>query len=134
MNQRIRYRTRVVIAWSIPTLLLIAVVELQTILGHFGDRNSDAWNWVCTTALPMCGIVFALALRAGDISRRKYILALGVSIFYWILVWATILLSPSAPADIADLMIISNFWLSPTQCIVGACLGFAFSPEENNPQ
>jgi hypothetical protein len=133
MNQRIRYRTRVVIAWLIPTVLLIAVVALQTILGHFGGRNSDAWNWVCTTALPMCGIVFALAIPTNDISWRKFLLALGASIAYWIMVWATILLSPFAPVNIADLMIISNFWLSPMQCIVGACLGFAFSPQENNP-
>src|ERR1022692_3952153 len=115
-----------ILTWLLPTLGLICFVALQTISGHFGKRYVDAWAWVCVTSMPMIGILLVVGIPAGvkkaiNISGFHLFVALSVSIIYWMLVGATILLSPYSSWDIVELMTISNFWLAPMQCIVGAC-------------
>lgn len=123
--------------WFIWSGLVVGLVFLQTVFGHFDGRGASTWKWIATSLGPPLALLLgAVAAKELTKNRRRqktlvsvfaYRLSLWVSIFYLTLVTLTILLEPvaMAAAKRADLNLISDseFWLVPLQSLLTASLG-----------
>jgi hypothetical protein len=123
--------------WFVWSGIIVGIVFLQTIFGHFEGRLADTWKWVAASLGPplalLAGAVVAKRLsqqrRRGKtlVSRFAYRLSAGVSSFYLLLLTLTILLEPIAmmATQRADLNLIktSELWLIPMQSLLTGSLG-----------
>lgn len=123
--------------WFLWSGLLISLVFLQTVLGHYEGRGADTWKWLAASLGPplglLIGVVAAKALTKKAQKQRVFVsafsyqLSLGISILYLTLVSLTILLEPVAmmAAQRSDLDLIdqSELWLIPVQSLLTASFG-----------
>jgi len=127
-------RNRLALVWLFTAGAIFLLLIVQTFLGHFEDKSQDVWSWVLPTLMPtltlMVTVVGADALRAEatDMVVRKgfFRLALVMSVFYLLLVLATLLVEPLTSIRLLDLLKISNLWLGPLQGLVTSALGLLF--------
>jgi len=130
--------------WVAGAGAVILLVVLQSLLGRFGGKTSEAWGWLLPTTMPtLLLIVTVLGYTALDpvhstavVRRRFHELAKTLSIAYLSLVALTVLIGPFAAADGAgmiDLMHMSNLWLGPFQGLVASALGVLFVTKQGTP-
>jgi hypothetical protein len=122
------------VLWLVWSASLALVVLVQTVLGRYGDRASEAWQWLLPTITPITflitGVVAADAFDPRPDPRMAdafaFRLAQGLSVFYLAGATITILASPFSPLPPLKLMQMSNLWLGPLQGIVAASIGVFF--------
>jgi hypothetical protein len=128
--------------WFIGAGLVCAIVLLQTLMGHYGDKVSDVWGWLMPAIMP----TFALIVSVWTIDTRSkntrtelidsfvFWLAFVLSISYLLVLALTILAQPlvaASPEGYIDLMHRSGFFIGPFQGIVTASLGAFFVKKES---
>lgn len=132
-----RCQQSLVRVWVVWSGLVVGLVFLQTVFGHYEGRGAATWKWMATSLGPplalLLGAVAAKALTKKHrqqkilVSAFAYRLSLWVSIFYLTLVTLTLLLEPVAMmvAQRADLNLISEseLWLVPLQSLLTGSLG-----------
>lgn len=127
-------KKRLTIVWFIGAGIIFAIVLLQSIFGRYADDAADAWGWFLPTVMPalslIIGVLVADSLR-GTVRDRMidpfmFRLTFSLSIAYFIIVLATILLQPFAPGPPLALLNMSNLWLAPLQGLVIGALGAFF--------
>jgi hypothetical protein len=119
--------------------MIVILVIIQSLLGHFGSRTRDVWEWLLPTTVPTSGMILSgLVYTAFDHPRTKmrvrrsfYVVALSLILFYQLAIWLTLLLPPFTDANPIDLMHTSNLWLGPIQGLAGAALGALFVSKGN---
>jgi|SRR5215471_14428166 len=135
-------RRRLAAVWFGGFAVLIVVLLVQTILGHYGDKADEAWGWFLPTTLPsvslMLGVLISDATgRSGEVKvvdTFMFRLALWSSVAYLVVVSLTILLSPFASIPQLALMRLSHLWLGPLQGVVSSVIGFFFvSKDQRQP-
>lgn len=120
--------------WFIGSAFIFVVTVGQSLLGHFGSQAKEAWEWLLPNLLPTIGLIVAAlshsaldATQSSSLVRRNYYhLAMWLSVFYLVLLLASILVQPftnSSPLEVART---SNLWLGPLQGIVASALGILF--------
>jgi hypothetical protein len=136
------------ITWLPSCAVLFLIFVIQSIAGAYGTQAQRAWGWALPTFLPtlalMISVFAADAFRIADASivyvrRSFYRLSLGLSIFYLLIVFLSVLAQPfigtaSNATDLAtarlELLELSNIWLSPLQSLVVAAIGVLFFLKE----
>lgn len=127
-------RKNLALVWFCWSASLVLLVLLQTLLGRYGDRAQEAWEWLLPTITPVtlliAGAVAADAFRdeidPRSVDRFAFLVARGLSIFYLFAVTATILAAPLTIVPPLRLMHMSNMWLGPLQGIAAASIGVFF--------
>lgn len=110
------------------------MMMLQTILGHYGDKASEAWAWLLPTIIPTLSLIIGTfvadtlgkSIQINIVDRFLYRLTSALSLAYLITVSLTILLSPFSIAAPLEIMKMSSFWLGPLQGLVGTAIGIFF--------
>lgn len=127
-------RNRLAGLWFLGAVLIVGIVVLQSLLGKYGDRTENAWEWLLPTIMPTIGMIVsvlgysALDATSSRFAVRKsfYRIAIYLSVFYQFLVLLTILIQPVVGTDPIELMHTSNLWLGPIQGVVASALGVLF--------
>ncbi|HKQ47661.1 MAG TPA: hypothetical protein VJZ71_06310 [Phycisphaerae bacterium] len=122
------------IVWFIGAAIISSVVIVQSILGRYGNKESEAIGWLLPTVMPTLSLMIAVfaaeALKPGRKGERvdsfMFWLNVAISVFYLSVVAATIFLSPFATIGPLALMKMSNLWLGPCQGLAAAGLGVFF--------
>lgn len=127
-------RKNLALVWFCWSASLVLLVLMQTVLGRYGDRAQEAWEWLLPTITPVtlliAGAVTADAFRdeidPRSVDRFAFMVARGLSVFYLFAVTATILAAPLTSVPPLRLMNMSNMWLGPLQGIAAASIGVFF--------
>lgn len=120
--------------WFAGSALIGGVVIAQCIAGKYGDSVSEAIGWLLPTIMPTLSLMIAVfaseALTGGegkrDVESFMFWLTAAISIFYLVLVSATVFGAPFARVGPLQLMKTSNLWLGPVQGLAAASLGVFF--------
>jgi hypothetical protein len=136
-----RVRNHLARLWFLGVVLIVGIVVVQSLLGKYGDRTENAWEWLLPTIMPTIGmIVSVLGYSAFDatasrftVRKNFYHIAVWLSVFYQFLVLLTILIQPLVGTDPVALMHTSNLWLGPIQGIVASALGVLFVSSKPKP-
>ena len=130
---------KLVVLWLICSGVLFSTLLVQSLLGHFGSRVSDAWGWFVPLLVPTLGLMIGAIVNGGagrmpettTVSRFIFQLTYGTSCMYLIVITVTILSSPIAHAAAGilplDLMKTSQLWLVPLQTLTTGALGALFT-------
>jgi hypothetical protein len=129
-----RVRNHLAGLWFVGAVLIVGIVVLQSLLGKYGDRTENVWEWLLPTIMPTIGMIISvLGYSALDatasrftVKRSFYRIAVYLSVFYQFLVLLTILIQPLVGTDPLELMHTSNLWLGPIQGVVASALGVLF--------
>jgi hypothetical protein len=130
-------RTRLAVIWLVGAALVLIIVVLQSLLGHYDDKVQEVWGWLLPTLMPTLGMIItvlgytALDPKALESVVRISFLQVSVwlSALYLFLVALTILIQPFVAADAeraVQMMRQSNLWLGPVQGLVASALGVLF--------
>jgi hypothetical protein len=129
---------RLAAIWLIGGGLAVLMLFGFTVGNRFGSLVDRAWSWLVPTIVPTLSVVIgaiAYDARRGDsgvvVDRMAYVVAAGLSIFYFALLLGTMLVLPlvESSSEIGALQFFSssNYWLGPTQGLVGIALGAFFA-------
>jgi hypothetical protein len=125
--------------WGFGGGLIMLILVVQSLLGHYGGKVQDVWGWFLPTIMPTLSMIFIVLgysaledrLSKAVVRRSYYHAATWLSLVYIVLILLTILVQPFASAEKAvELMIMSNLWLGPVQGIVSSALGVMFITKE----
>ena len=141
-------RWRLAVIWFSSCGLIFLILVAQSIGGAYGDQLQRAWGWALPNFLPtlalMVSVFTADALTplsgAATYVRKNFCyLAIGLSIFYILLILISLVAQPLVGEiiDAPDLITarlkfleMSNMWLAPLQGLVIASLGVLFFLKE----
>jgi hypothetical protein len=120
--------------WLIGAGVIVIIVVLQSLLGHFGDKTQDAWGWLLPTVMPSLAMILTVlgytALEpemSNSVVRTSfYGIAKWLSVAYLFLIILTIIIEPFTRRTPTELMSLSNLWLGPMQGLVASSLGVLF--------
>jgi hypothetical protein len=138
-----RCRRRLATLWFSGAGALFVLLILQSILGRYAERTTDAWSWFLPTIMPtlslIIGVLVADALGQHRTTVRMaepflFRLTFVVSSAYLLGVCLVILLKPFSALGPIELMTQSNLWLGPLQGLAVASLGafFVKSPDSRS--
>jgi hypothetical protein len=118
--------------------LLLLVVFIQTILGHYGDKANEAWSWLLPVILPTLSLIVGVLVSdsVGTSVGTKMVdgflfkISVLLSVIYLLCAASVIFLSPLVNTPVLQLMNSSNLGLGPMQGLVSACIGVFFTSKE----
>jgi len=130
-------RNRLATVWLAGSGAVFLVLMVQSILGKYDQQLQEVWSWFVPTVLPtlalMIGVIGAAALSETNDQREVkswfFRLTFGLSIFYLVVLAATILLEPFSKTPGIQLFTLSNYWLSPLQGLAVAAIGVLFTTQ-----
>jgi len=129
-------------AWFSAAAILFIILFIQSIGGAYNPYTKEAWEWLLPNLMPtlslMAGVI-ALEARSNPdpgrpINVSLFIWTLGVSVFYLLVMIATVLALPRVSQDLVkrmEFLKMSSLWLGPFQGLATAFLGIFFL---NRPQ
>lgn len=121
--------------WLSGAAVVFAILVTQSLVGRYGSHADEAWAWYLPTVMPTLSLIVGTLVvdsrnpaAAGDATAPGGLLwlALGLSVFYLLLVAVSVLVQPLLQQmDPIELMHRSNLWLGPLQGLtVGALAAF----------
>ena len=130
----VRCKRRLATVWFVLGGVIFLLLVVQTVMGYYGQRATDAWGWFLPNVMPTLSLivgVLVLDQMGGGVKTRTadaflYRLAFGLSCAYLLLILLSILVQPFAPLPPLELMQQSNLWLGPLQGLVAGALGAFF--------
>ena len=130
----VRCKRRLATVWFVLGGVIFLLLVIQTVMGYYGQRATDAWGWFLPNVMPTLSLivgVLVLDQMGGGVKTRTadaflYRLALGLSCAYLLLILLSILIQSFAPLPPLELMQQSNLWLGPLQGLVAGALGAFF--------
>lgn len=136
-------RTRLARVWIVGSFVIIVILVLQSLLGHYEDKVQEAWGWVLPTLMPTLGMIITVltytalnpSLLASVVRRDFFSVSMSLSVFYLVLIFLTIAIQPIVHAygeAAVRLMRLSNLWLGPIQGLVASALGVLFVTKDSS--
>jgi len=130
---------RLATAWFVGSGLVFLLLVVQSLNEHYGDKTSEAWGWFLPTVMPTLTLITgAIAVTRPEspatVGRFAYHLSFWLSVFYLVLVIATIMYQPFAglkPSEMIEFMRTSNLWLGAVQTLLGISLGVFFGTRKS---
>jgi uncharacterized membrane protein len=118
--------------------IVFALLVVQSLVGRYGEDTQAAWAWYLPTVMPTLSLIIGVlasdfratpdpAKPMPEPSRGLLWMAMGLSVFYLLLVATTILVQPFLQAvSPIELMHRSNLWLGPLQGLTAGALAAFF--------
>jgi hypothetical protein len=130
----LRCKRRLATVWFALSGVIFLLLVVQTVMGHYGSKATDAWGWFLPNVMPTLSLIVAVlvldqmgkSVHTRTADRFLFRLAIGLSCAYLLLILLSILIQPFAPLPPLELMQQSNLWLGPLQGLVAAALGAFF--------
>jgi hypothetical protein len=130
--EKVRYSLALI--WLCGCGVIVLIVVVQSLLGHFQDESQAVWGWLLPTIMPSLSMIMtvlgytALVESSAKLAVRISFLLLvkWLSLFYLALVLITIIIQPFTSSSPTELMSLSNLWLGPIQALVASALGVLF--------
>ena len=125
-------KRRLAVVWFVFSAIIVSLLVVQTLGGHYGEYIENVWSWFIPLILPTLMLMigtFTVDVSKDEnvnVSKFYYKLSLYLSYFYLALLLLTILVQPFLNAPPKDVLQMSNFWLGPVQGLVAAALGMFF--------
>ena len=130
-------RNRLAGLWIIGSLVIFSLVIYQSLARVYADRIQDVWEWLLPTLIPTLTMIvtvvastaFMSSAPSAVVRKSFYRIALGLSVFYLVLILFTILSLPAFNRIVSaqiDSLHTSNLWIGPIQGIVASALGVLF--------
>lgn len=122
--------------WLGASLLLLSILAGQSLSGFYLDRADQVWEWFLPVVMPTLMLIVGVLVADRRTAPahppleepQLFWLALGLSVFYLLLVAATIVVAALGADRVFPLepMRRSNLWLGPVQGLVAAAIGVFF--------
>lgn len=128
---------RLAMLWFINAGIIGAFFVLLTVSGKFGDRSKEGWQWFSQNIIPTLTLMIGTfsasmgqAVSAVQIDKFYFSLAYWISIFYLLILYLIIGISPFAfnlnQTSFIDLLNSSKIYLNIFQGVVTFSLGLFF--------
>ena len=124
--------------WFVGSAIIFFIILFQTFFGHYSGKAEEAWSWYLPTVLPtlslMIGVMVAEALGGKSTDKKIdsfiYRISFYLSLFYFVIVFLTVIIQPFVANSAIIFLKQSNLWLAPIQGLVAASLGVFFVKTE----
>jgi hypothetical protein len=131
---------RLMLVWVIGCVILLLVVWLQILFGHYGENGRDAVEWLLPSVIPTVSLVTGVwaknALKKPRSTKKvdstAYRVVLAVSIFYLVFISAIFAIQPMVARPPLDVLKVSSLILAPFQGVVCALIGIFFSDNSDS--
>lgn len=122
--------------WIVTFAVLLLLLSLQSLFGHYAPRTQDAWNWFLPAVVPTVSLIAGVLVIDFQTGRERedtakfittplFAMAFWLSVFYLVLVAFSIVLQPLLRMPPMEVMQLSNLWLVPMQSLtVGVLAAF----------
>ncbi|RYY46208.1 MAG: hypothetical protein EOO06_15005 [Chitinophagaceae bacterium] len=128
------------VLWFINAAVLALLFIIFTVTGKFEENVSAGWEWYSQNIIPiltmMIGTFYITVNKVQEekrVDRFYYNLALGISVFYLVVLYLTVLLAPvafnAAELSIIELFEKSKIYLVLIQGVLTFSLGLFFVKE-----
>jgi len=126
--------------WFFGSGVAIIALITQSLFGYWGDKVSDAWSWFLPTILPTLTLIVSSVVADARKQRRSemqieqfpYMIALWLSVFYFICVFISVLAGNFTKYAPLELMKISGLWLGPLQGLLSALIALFFVKQSSS--
>lgn len=141
-------RYRLARLWFIGVGIIFLLLVAQSSFGDiYEGRLEEVWSWALPTVIPTLSLLLSVLganaivqvndsnADTGMVRRSFYSIAYWLSVFYLLLILATILLQPINPSEkftAVDFLKRSQLWLSPVQGIVISAMGILFFSKQSS--
>lgn len=139
-------RLRLILCWFPASGVFILLLVIQSITGVHGATTEEVWSWALPNFMPtaslMLGVIIA-DMKPNSASSKHLVLnwhlrlAVGISIFYWVLLFLTVLspplvnfLSAENPRSAISIFRPANMWLGPVQALAAMAISALFYHRE----
>lgn len=127
--------------WFINGGIIALIFVVFTVVGRFGARSSDGWQWFSQNIVPTLTLMlgtfaasFGQKTSKAEVDKFYFQLAYYISIFYFFILYLTIFLAPLAfevtDTSFIDLLNNSKIYLNILQGIATFALGLFFTKKE----
>lgn len=125
---------RLALLWFSGAGLLFMLLFIQSILGRYGERTSEVWDWFASVLLPVLTLIAGAffygrsraSTRSDAVTPHVYYITLGMSITYLFVVNVAVLFSPFSPIPPLELLETSKLALEVFQGALMTALGVFF--------
>jgi hypothetical protein len=132
-------KKRLAILWFVAFILIFILLLMQTIRGVYQDHTTEAWSWFLPTIIPTLSLMIAVfvsdALGISQdvkyVDRFFYRLTFFLSLFYLLIIGATIIAQVFSEKWPWELLQQSSLWLGPIQGLVAGSLVIFFRQKES---
>lgn len=135
-------KKHLLVTWLIGAGISAILLIGQTMgNGWFDGHEGDVWGWFVPHVAPTISLMLGAKYLMNVADENKtvdsfiYLLNIGLSIAYFLVLILSILLLPTYCTDCDSphlLLLKSNYWLAPMQVIVTAALGNFVKEAEQN--
>ena len=120
--------------WFVGSAIVFSIILFQTFFGHYSDKAQEAWSWFLPTVLPTLSLMIGVFVTEALWGRytEKHIdsfifkLSFYLSIFYFVIVFLTVMMQPVVTNAAIGFLKQSNLWLAPIQGLAAASIGAFF--------
>jgi hypothetical protein len=131
----VKVQTRLMIVWAVGCGLLLLIVWLQIINGHYADNGQDVIEWLLPSIVPTLSLVTGVwannALKKPQskkqVSKGTYQAVLAVSIFYLVFIGLVFAIQPMVALTPIEVVKDSSLILAPLQGVMCAFIGIFFN-------
>ena len=112
--------------------LVAVILFAQQVFGNYGEEAGSAWSWFTPNVVPTLSLMVAVlvAAQAEDegrlVDRAFFLMTLGCSGFFLLLLLLTVLLQPFVEPPPLDVLQGSAWYLVPFQGLATGMLGAFF--------
>ena len=131
-----RYRSILAMTWLVGGAIVVLTVIMQATLGHYGTAAREAWAWLFPNLFPTLTLVLGVTglTKVGEVgnpdaTQKLFLLAMGASIFYLLVLAIPIFAQPFVAGDPMDALRQASLWLGPLQGVASTLLGVFFARE-----
>lgn len=125
---------RLALLWFAGAGILFLLLFVQSILGRYGERSGEVWEWYTTVLVPVLTLIAGAffydrsnaSTRHDTVKPMVFQITFGMSVLYLVAVMAAILMSPFSPLSPLELMALSELALGVLQGAMMAALGVFF--------
>jgi len=137
-------RSRLLTLWFAGGMVIVLLLIVQSIGGHYLDRTAEAWAWCASFVLPIPGLLVGAIVAGAQrekrdtrrVSRLLYRVSLSLSAFYLGVVLLTLLAQPfalrAASTEPIAVLKLSGLWLGPLLGLVNAALAAVISKAKDD--
>lgn len=125
---------RLALLWFAGAGILFLLLFVQSILGRYGERSGEVWEWYTSVLVPVLTLIAgaffydrsSASTRSDSVKPMVFQITFWMSVLYLVVVNAAILLSPLSPMSPLELMEMSELALGVLQGAMMAALGVFF--------
>lgn len=127
-------KKKIATLWFLLVCLIFVLMFIQTLMGKYENKVSEAWGWLFPSVLPTLSLILTVFIfdiknpqnQAMRVDRFYFRLVYFLSFFYLVLILFILLLQPVTGKPIIFLMKDSSIYLGPFQGIISGSMGLFF--------